>query len=154
MYLETCSALLAQSLLLFLIWGFNFTIADPIASILVSLIIFKSAYGISKSSLNILMEGTPNDIDLNAVIKAISKDERIQNVHDCHVWTISNDMNALSCHAVVPEYLSVQTCETMLKSIESDLLQLNIQHMTIQLETPEHKHDESTLCSGIHEHSH
>ena len=72
----------------------------------------------------------------------------------CHVWTISNDMNALSCHAVVPEYLSVQTCETMLKSIESDLLQLNIQHMTIQLETPEHKHDESTLCSGIHEHSH
>ena len=44
--------------------------------------------------------------------------------------------------------------ETMLKSIESDLLQLNIQHMTIQLETPEHKHDESTLCSGIHEHSH
>ena len=137
-----------------LIWGFNFTIADPIASILVSLIILKSAYGISKSSLNILMEGTPNDIDLNAVIKAISKDERIQNVHDCHVWTISNDMNALSCHAVVPEYLSVQTCETMLKSIESDLLQLNIQHMTIQLETPEHKHDESTLCSGIHEHSH
>lgn len=72
-----------------LIWGFNFTIADPIASILVSLIILKSAYGISKSSLNILMEGTPNDIDLNAVIKAISKDERIQNVHDCHVWTIS-----------------------------------------------------------------
>ena len=47
-----------------LIWGFNFTIADPIASILVSLIILKSAYGISKSSLNILMEGTPNDIDL------------------------------------------------------------------------------------------
>ena len=81
------------------------------------------------------MEGTPNDIDLNAVIKAISKDERIQNVHDCHVWTISNDMNALSCHAVVPEYLSVQTCETMLKSIESDLLQLNIQHMTIQRNT-------------------
>ncbi|MDU4913609.1 MAG: CDF family zinc efflux transporter CzrB, partial [Staphylococcus epidermidis] len=35
-----------------LIWGFNFTIADPIASILVSLIILKSAYGISKSSLN------------------------------------------------------------------------------------------------------
>ncbi|SLD08661.1 Cation efflux system protein czcD [Mycobacteroides abscessus subsp. massiliense] len=77
-----------------LIWGFNFTLADPLASILVSLIILKNAYGISKSSLNILMEGTPNNIDLNAVIKAISKDERIQNVHDCHVWTISNDMNA------------------------------------------------------------
>ena len=137
-----------------LIYVFNFTIADPIASILVSIIILKSAIGISRSSLNILMEGTPSDVDLEAVISTITKDERIQNVHDYHVWTISNNMNALSCHAVVPEYLSVQTCETMLKSIESDLLQLNIQHMTIQLETPEHKHDESTLCSGIHEHSH
>lgn len=137
-----------------LIWTFNFTIADPIASIVVSLLILKSAYGITKSSINILMEGTPSDIDLEQVIYTIMGHEEIQNVHDYHVWTISNDMNALSCHAVVPEYLSVQTCETMLKSIESDLLQLNIQHMTIQLETPEHKHDESTLCSGIHEHSH
>ena len=137
-----------------LIWTFNFTIADPIASIVVSLLILKSAYGITKSSINILMEGTPSDIDLEQIIYTIMGHEEIQNVHDYHVWTISNDMNALSCHAVVPEYLSVQTCETMLKSIESDLLQLNIQHMTIQLETPEHKHDESTLCSGIHEHSH
>ena len=42
-----------------LIWTFNFTIADPIASIVVSLLILKSAYGITKSSINILMEGTP-----------------------------------------------------------------------------------------------
>ena len=41
-----------------LIYVFNFTIADPIASILVSIIILKSAIGISRSSLNILMEGT------------------------------------------------------------------------------------------------
>ena len=137
-----------------LIWGFNFTIADPIASILVSLIILKSAYGISKSSLNILMEGTPNDIDLNAVIKAISKDERIQNVHDCHVWTISNDMNALSCHVVVDHTLTMKECELLLENIEHDLLHLNIHHMTIQLETPNHKHDESIICSGTHSHSH
>lgn len=138
-----------------LICGFNFTIADPIASILVSLIILKSAYGISKSSLNILMEGTPNDIDLNAVIKAISKDERIQNVHDCHVWTISNDMNALSCHAVVDKSLTIEACEQLLKQIEHELAHLNIQHMTIQLETPKHQHDESILCSGfMHQHSH
>ena len=137
-----------------LIWGFNFTVADPIASILVSLIILKSAYGIAKSSLNILMEGTPSDVDLEAVIRTITKDKRIQNVHDYHVWTISNDMNALSCHAVVPEHLTVEECESLLETIEHDLLHQNVQHMTIQLETPKHKHDESTLCSGVHEHSH
>ena len=54
-----------------LIWTFNFTIADPIASIVVSLLILKSAYGITKSSINILMEGTPSDIDLEQVIYTI-----------------------------------------------------------------------------------
>ena len=117
-----------------LIWTFNFTIADPIASIVVSLLILKSAYGITNT---------------------IMGHEEIQNVHDYHVWTISNDMNALSCHAVVDKSLTIEACEQLLKQIEHELAHLNIQHMTIQLETPKHQHDESILCSGfMHQHSH
>lgn len=137
-----------------LIWLFDFTIADPIASIIVSLLILKSALGITKSSINILMEGTPSDVDLDKVIQSITQYDAIQNVHDYHVWTISNDMNALSCHAVVDETLTIAECEELLQKIEHDLLHLNIHHMTIQLETPSHLHDESTLCSGLHNHSH
>ncbi|MDU2145514.1 MAG: cation diffusion facilitator family transporter, partial [Staphylococcus sp.] len=114
-----------------LIYVFNFTIADPIASILVSIIILKSAIGISRSSLNILMEGTPSDVNLDKIISTIINHNEIYNVHDYHVWTISNDMNALSCHAVVSETMSVQDCEGLLKKIEHELLHLNIQHMTI-----------------------
>mgnify|MGYP002715946899 FL=1 len=138
-----------------LIYLFNFTIADPIASILVSIIILKSTISISRSSLNILMEGTPSDVDLDKIINTITKHDDIYNVHDYHVWTISNDMNALSCHAVVSETMSVQDCEKLLKKIEHELLHLNIQHMTIQLETIQHDHDTSILCSGLHsEHTH
>ena len=138
-----------------LIYVFNFTIADPIASILVSIIILKSAIGISRSSLNILMEGTPSDVYLDKIISTITNHNEIYNVHDYHVWTISNDMNALSCHAVVSETMSVQDCEGLLKKIEHELLHLNIQHMTIQLETAQHDHDTSVLCSGLHkEHAH
>ena len=137
-----------------LIYVFNFTIADPIASILVSIIILKSAIGISRSSLNILMEGTPSDVNLDKIISTIINHNEIYNVHDYHVWTISNDMNALSCHAVVSETMSVQTVKDFLK-IEHELLHLNIQHMTIQLETAQHDHDTSVLCSGLHkEHAH
>lgn len=137
-----------------LIWLFNFTIADPIASTLVSLLILKSAYGITKSSLNILMEGTPTDVDIEKVIHTIMNNQDIQNVHDYHVWTISNDMNALSCHAVVDASLTIEKCEHLIETIENDLEHLNIQHMTIQFETPKHKHDDSILCSGItHSHS-
>ncbi|PTK29281.1 CDF family zinc efflux transporter CzrB [Staphylococcus hominis] len=138
-----------------LIYVFNFTIADPIASILVSIIILKSAIGISRSSLNILMEGTPSDVNLDKIISTIINHNEIYNVHDYHVWTISNDMNALSCHAVVSETMSVQDCEGLLKKIEHELLHLNIQHMTIQLETAQHDHDTSVLCSGLHKkHAH
>ncbi|WP_326515170.1 CDF family zinc efflux transporter CzrB [Staphylococcus hominis] len=138
-----------------LIYVFNFTIADSIASILVSIIILKSAIGISRSSLNILMEGTPSDVNLDKIISTIINHNEIYNVHDYHVWTISNDMNALSCHAVVSETMSVQDCEGLLKKIEHELLHLNIQHMTIQLETAQHDHDTSVLCSGLHkEHAH
>ena len=138
-----------------LIYVFNFTIADPIASILVSIIILKSAIGISRSSLNILMEGTPSDVNLDKIMSTIINHNEIYNVHDYHVWTISNDMNALSCHAVVSETMSVQDCEGLLKKIEHELLHLNIQHMTIQLETAQHDHDTSVLCSGLHkEHAH
>ena len=98
-----------------LIYVFNFTIADPIASILVSIIILKSAIGISRSSLNILMEGTPSDVNLDKIISTIINHNEIYNVHDYHVWTISNDMNALSCHAV-SETMSVQDCEGLLKN--------------------------------------
>ncbi|MCD8916226.1 cation diffusion facilitator family transporter [Staphylococcus simulans] len=132
-----------------LIWAFNFTIADPIASLLVSLLLLKSSYGLIKDSLNILMEGTPKDIDIDQVVETVKSEEAIQNVHDCHVWTISNDLNAFSCHAVVSDTLSIKECEALLQRIEKELNALNIHHMTIQLESHENPHSRTTLCEHI-----
>lgn len=144
-----------------LIWNFNLTIADPIASIIVSVLIIKSSWGITKSSLNILMEGTPSDVNLNQVFSMITEEEQIKNIHDCHIWAISNEMNALSCHAVVPNTMTIEEGEVLLNRLEHKLEHLNIQHMTIQLETTDHLHDNNILCSAIyskqtthHSHSH
>lgn len=144
-----------------LIWNFNLTIADPIASIIVSVLIIRSSWGITKSSLNILMEGTPSDVNMNQVFSMITEEEKIKNIHDCHVWTISNEMNALSCHAVVPNTMTIEEGEVLLNRLEHKLEHLNIQHMTIQLETTDHLHDNNILCSAIyskqtthHSHSH
>ncbi|MCG7339967.1 CDF family zinc efflux transporter CzrB [Staphylococcus sp. ACRSN] len=132
-----------------LIWTFGWYVADPIASIVVSILIIKSSWGITKSSINILMEGTPSNVDLNKVIESIKSEPQIQSVHDCHVWTISNEMNALSCHAVVDNEMLIADGEQLLRRIEHALEHLNIQHMTIQLETKSHKHEETTLCSNV-----
>lgn len=132
-----------------LIWAFGWTIADPIASIIVSILIIKSSWGITKSSLNILMEGTPSNININTIIKTILEEDSISSVHDCHLWTISNDLNALSCHAVVSSRMTVEECEQLLERVEDKLNHLNVNHMTIQLETNKHKHEEHTLCSSV-----
>ena len=133
-----------------LIWSFNWTIADPIASIIVSLLIIKSSWGITKSSINILMEGTPRDVNMDEVINAITSEVQIKNVHDCHIWTISNEINALSCHAVVPNDMTIEEGEQLLNQLEHRLTHLNIQHMTIQFETEYNNHDSNTLCSAIY----
>ncbi|WP_199197758.1 cation diffusion facilitator family transporter [Staphylococcus simulans] len=133
----------------FLIWAFHFTIADPIASMLVSLLLLKSSYGLIKDSLNILMEGTPKDIDIDQVVETVRAETEIQNVHDCHIWTISNDLNAFSCHAVVSDTLSIKECEALLKRIEHQLNELNVHHMTIQLESDRNEHSRETLCSHV-----
>lgn len=135
-----------------LIWAFNFTYADPIASLIVSLLIIKSSWGILSSSINILMEGAPNDVDMIHVIETITSEPHVQDVHDCHIWSISNELNALSCHAVVPHSLSVTQCETILKQLEHRLGHLNIHYMTIQLETADHDHGDETLCTSIDDH--
>ncbi|AMY06593.1 cation transporter [Staphylococcus condimenti] len=132
-----------------LIWLFNFTLADPIASMLVSVLLLRSSYGLIKDSLTILMEGTPKDINIDEVVNSVLKEKEIENVHDCHVWTISNDLNAFSCHAVVQDSMTIEECEQLLHRIEIRLNDLNINHMTIQLESKNNDHSSKTLCEHL-----
>ncbi|ANZ32830.1 cation diffusion facilitator family transporter [Staphylococcus carnosus] len=132
-----------------LIWLFNFTLADPIASMLVSVLLLRSSYGLIKDSLTILMEGTPKDINIDEVVNTVLEENEIENVHDCHVWTISNDLNAFSCHAVVQDTMTIEECEQLLHRIEMRLNDLNIHHTTIQLESKNNNHSSKTLCEHL-----
>src|SRR5699024_7882738 len=123
-----------------LIWAFNWTFSDPIATIIVSLPIISSSLRITISSSNILMEGTPSHVNMSEIISAITSEAQIINVHDCHIWTISNDINALSCNVDVPNDMTIEEGEQLLNLLEHRLTHLNIQHMTIQFETEYHNH--------------
>lgn len=149
-------AIVAAILIMFFGWSW----ADPVASVIVAFLVLRSGYFVTKSGLHILMEGTPSNVDIEEVIQTIQQTEGIQSVHDLHVWSITSGLNALSCHAVVDEKMTIGESEEMLRRIEHELLHQNIHHITIQLETPLHVHDESILCqaqaeaSGHHHHHH
>lgn len=152
--LGSIGAIIAALLILFFGWGW----ADPLASVIVAVLVLRSGYLVTKSGLHVLMEGTPHNVDVEEVINIIKNTKGIQGVHDLHVWSITSGLNALSCHAVVANEMTIAESEQLLRQIEHDLEHNNIHHMTIQLETSDHLHDNSILCkveaepSGHHHH--
>ncbi|WP_026908412.1 cation diffusion facilitator family transporter [Paucisalibacillus globulus] len=154
--LGSIGAIIAALLIIFFGWGW----ADPLASVIVAALVLRSGFFVTKSGLHVLMEGTPQNVDMENVIQTIKQTKGIQGVHDLHVWSIASGLNALSCHAVVDDKMSIAETEQLLRQIEHDLEHQNIQHSTIQFETSAHLHDNSILCkvkgesSGHHHHHH
>ena len=152
--LGSIGAIVAALLIMFFGWGW----ADPLASVIVAALVLRSGYFVTKAGLHVLMEGTPENIDVDDVVETIQNKKGIEGVHDLHVWSITSGLNALSCHAVVDERMSIAESERLLRQIEHDLEHQNIHHMTVQLETSDHLHDNSILCkvqaesSGHHHH--
>jgi len=148
--LGSVGAITAALLIMFFGWGW----ADPLASVIVAVLVLRSGYYVTKSSLHVLMEGTPTNVEVQNVIQTIEGKKGIQGLHDLHVWSITSGFNAMSCHAVVDGNLTIAESEKLLQDIEHDLSHIGIQHVTIQLETPGHLHEDSLLCKGKGEEGH
>lgn len=117
-----------------LIWGFNFQLADPIASMLVAVLVLISGIRVTKSSIHILMEGVPANINLDKIRKNILQIPGILNIHDLHVWSITSGFPALSCHIVLDnkEYNKGDEIISAIRGLIKDKYSIN--HSTIQLE--------------------
>ncbi|HMN08691.1 MAG TPA: cation diffusion facilitator family transporter [Gemmatimonadaceae bacterium] len=105
--------------------------ADPIASILVTLLIVRSSWHLVRESVDVLLEATPSHISLGAVRDALSRVEGVSAVHDLHVWTVTSGMVAMSAHAVVPREADHQR---VLRDAVAAMREFGILHCTVQIE--------------------
>ena len=71
---------------------------DPLVSVLIGLLILWNAWGILRESLEILMESTPADIDMDKMVADLLTVEGVRGVHDLHVWSITRSLRTLSAH--------------------------------------------------------
>ncbi len=127
--LGTVQAIVAGAL----IWGFGWQWADPVASVLISLLVIYSAWSLLKEATGVLMESAPAHIDVNEVHSALEGVSGVIEVHDLHVWTITSGMESLSAHVVVEDRRF--DCD-VLGEIRSTLHQrFGIHHITVQMET-------------------
>jgi cobalt-zinc-cadmium efflux system protein len=107
---------------------------DPLVSIFIGFLILWNAWGILRETVEILLEGTPGDIDLNALVADIRQVQNVRGVHDLHVWSITKSMRAMSAH-ILTEDISISAGAGIQCEINELIHQkYNIGHATLQLE--------------------
>ena len=108
---------------------------DPVLSILIAAMILWSSAGIVRETLNILLEGTPRNLQLGEVRVAMEAVEGVLNVHDLHIWSLGSQSRALASHITIAE-MPMSECSSILAAINCALRdRFHIHHTTIQFET-------------------
>ena len=141
--LGSVAAIVAALSIMFFGWG----IMDPLASVIVAVLISISGFRILRQSLNILMEGVPETVDFNRIIEKINNVDGVEDAHHIHVWSITSGMNALSVHIVVNGMLNVHETQKIIQRIEEQMKHESIEHVTVQVECKHHDHHDQILCN-------
>ncbi|WP_050179659.1 cation diffusion facilitator family transporter [Domibacillus robiginosus] len=126
--LGSVGAIIAALLIMFFGWN----LADPIASIVVAVLITISGYRVTRDSFHILMEGAPLNLNIQQVKEKLLSLSEVKGVHDLHVWSITSDFPALSCHLVVSREEDDQSVLSKAKKLLHDEFELH--HVTIQID--------------------
>ena len=112
----------------------GFLAADPIASVIMTLLIVRGAWHLVRESVDVLLEATPSHISLGSVRAQLEAIPGVESVHDLHVWTVTSGMIAMSAHAIVRE---PERQQHVLEHIHDAMKLFGIEHVTVQLERSE-----------------
>jgi cobalt-zinc-cadmium efflux system protein len=111
----------------------GWTLADPLASALIAILVVTRTWGLLKQAVNVLLEGTPAHLELGEIEESMLKVAGVRRVHDLHVWTLTSSREAMSAHVVVDD---VGDADRLLDELHRLLhARFGIDHTTIQLES-------------------
>ena len=128
--LGSVAAIAAGVLILWRGWRW----ADPLFSVVISLLIVYNSWRIVKDAVNVLLEGAPSHINPAAVEQAIREVAGVRAIHDLHIWTITSDRHVLTAHIVVSS--ADESCR-VLREVRTLLAErFKLAHSTIQIEDP------------------
>lgn len=128
--LSTVGAVIAGVLIFFT--GANWL--DPLVSVLIGFLILYNAWGILRDAVDILLESTPRDVDVQAMVRDIARVDGVMGVHDIHVWSLTQSLRTMSAH-ILTDDLHISAGVEIQRQINELLDQrYNIAHATLQLE--------------------
>ena len=125
--LGSFGALVAGAIILATGW----VAADPLISLVISVLILASAWRLVKESTDVLLEAAPAHIALSQVHDCIATVAGVASIHDLHVWTVTSGVIAMSGHLVVQNPADNQR---VLEAVQERLAEMGIRHVTVQME--------------------
>jgi len=136
----SAGVIVAGVIILFTGWTF----VDPLLSVGIAVLIAIGAWRILRETTDILLESVPKGVSMPGLVKDMKSVKGIQDVHDLHVWCITSNMYALSCHALIAD-LPPSDSSVILHSLNTMLSEkYHIGHVTIQFECDSHQ---ETYCA-------
>jgi cobalt-zinc-cadmium efflux system protein len=125
----------------------GFTIADPIASLVVGALILPRTWRLLREAVDILLEASPKGIDLDDIRRHMAELPGVREVHELHAWTITSGLPVFSAHVVVdPEIIDRGQSAIMLDQLHDCLRgHFDVDHSTFQLEPAGHADHERPM---------
>jgi cobalt-zinc-cadmium efflux system protein len=107
---------------------------DPFVSVLIGFLILYNAWGILRETVGILLESTPRDVDMQAMVADIRQVEGVLGVHDLHVWSLAQNLRTMSAHILTDDLPISAGTEIQRQINEVVFHRYHIAHATLQLE--------------------
>jgi cobalt-zinc-cadmium efflux system protein len=123
------------------------TLADPIASLVVGALILPRTWRLLREATDILLEASPEGIDLDEIREHMAAVTGVREVHELHVWTITSGLPVFSAHVVVdPAIIERGQSAIMLDKLQACLRgHFDLEHSTFQLEPAGHADHERPM---------
>jgi cobalt-zinc-cadmium efflux system protein len=123
------------------IWLTGWTWIDAVVAIGIGLWVLPRTWTLLKETTNVLLEGVPDGIDLDAVAVALKAIPNVRDLHDLHIWALTSDSPSLSTHLVVAKDANAGSVRAQARAILKE--QFHIEHVTLQVE------DEDCRINGV-----
>jgi cobalt-zinc-cadmium efflux system protein len=108
---------------------------DPVSALVVAGIIAYQAVGVLRTSVSVLLESTPTDVDLDHLTGTMGRVPGVGEVHDLHVWSLSSEMRVLSAHLVLTGHPTLEEAQVVGEQVKAAIAgPYGIAHSTLELE--------------------
>jgi len=129
-----------------IMYFFNVPVIDPILSVGIAFFVLFNVYKNIRQTLHIILQGIPDNVDIDEIVQQLQEFKGIEDIHDLHVWSVDGNYNILTVHVVLNTLLEKDKITELKGRIRNSLKQKGIQHATIEFETTEERCDFEVCC--------